>query len=176
MDRSNQQTPTKGWINAGIFTVGLALGAGLMYMLDPSVGRRRRAHILEKGNRAKNLSLHTSEKLARHLKNRAIGLLAVIRPSHLKKDIDDLTLRDRIRSRIGRKVRHPGAIKITVANGEATLCGPVLADEVESLLALTESVIGIKHVKNLLDVHENADKISSLQGSGKRYLQERGVV
>lgn len=62
-------------MNSGCaFLLGLAAGAGLMYLIDPQGGRRRRAVALDKlrswGGQAEDFA----EKKGRHLRNRALGL------------------------------------------------------------------------------------------------------
>jgi hypothetical protein len=61
--------------NAMTVLGGLALGAGLMYMLDPERGRRRRALLRDKLVSACNNSARATGSKARHLSNRARGLM-----------------------------------------------------------------------------------------------------
>ncbi len=60
--------------NACAFLCGLAVGAGVMYLIDPQGGRRRRSLALDKlrswGYQAEDFA----EKKGRHLRNRALGL------------------------------------------------------------------------------------------------------
>jgi CBS domain-containing protein len=53
---------------------GLALGAGLMYMLDPDVGRRRRALVRDKAMKYSNRTGRFVGKVGRDMSNRARGL------------------------------------------------------------------------------------------------------
>jgi len=53
------------------FTRGVLLGAGLMYIMDPSRGRRRRARVRDKGARAWQRSAQFMGKAGRDLGNRA---------------------------------------------------------------------------------------------------------
>jgi hypothetical protein len=54
---------------------GLALGAGLMYVLDPERGRRRRALMTDKMTSWCNRSARATGSKARHLSNRAKGIM-----------------------------------------------------------------------------------------------------
>ena len=54
----------------------LALGAGLMYMLDPAQGRRRRALVRDKAMRAMNQTSRYVERKGHHLSNKAQGVVA----------------------------------------------------------------------------------------------------
>ena len=61
-----------------------------------------------------------------------------------------------MRSRIGRVVSHPHAIRVTARAGRVTLRGPILAEEVDELLACVSAVQGVTGVENWLEVHERA--------------------
>lgn len=68
---------------SGTFTRGFLLGAGLMYLMDPSEGGRRRALVRGKG--------------------------AVTR--FRSGDAPDGVIEERVRATLGRIVSHPGAIR-----------------------------------------------------------------
>jgi len=61
--------------NAMVVLGGLALGAGLMYVLDPERGRRRRALMRDKLVSACNSAQRATGSKARHLSNRAKGIM-----------------------------------------------------------------------------------------------------
>jgi osmotically-inducible protein OsmY len=150
------------------FLCGTALGVAAMYMLDPDRGRRRRAVV---GDKAASLALDTQRALraaTRDAAHRIDGLRA--RARHLLTDEpvpDDLQLIERVRARMGRLVSHPRAIQVGANQGRVTLSGPVLAHEVDRLLDAVRSVWGVSSLDNKLAVHDHADSISSLQGSGE---------
>jgi hypothetical protein len=54
---------------------GIGVGAALMYLFDPNGGRRRRALIRDKAVGLSNDARETVEAKARHLSNRAQGLM-----------------------------------------------------------------------------------------------------
>ena len=54
---------------------GVGVGLGLMYLLDPERGARRRALIREKAIGMKNDITEMAEKKATHMRNKAQGLL-----------------------------------------------------------------------------------------------------
>jgi hypothetical protein len=62
-------------MNLLTFLKGAAIGAGFMYLFDPSQGRRRRARIRDKAVHAWNEAGDTVEAKTRDLGNRAQGLL-----------------------------------------------------------------------------------------------------
>ncbi len=158
---------------SSLVLAGVAIGAGFMFLLDPLSGRARRARIAEKSVKTRNLAFGYGGKYGRHFRNLATGILARLKPRITKRAFDDLTIRDRIRSEMGRKVRHAGAIEVAVVNGEARLSGPVLKDEVEELISAVKKVDGVRHVQNLLEVHLEAGKVPGLQGEGKLHSRKK---
>ncbi|HEX9943885.1 MAG TPA: BON domain-containing protein [Thermoanaerobaculia bacterium] len=150
-------------------SAGLAagLGAGLMYLLDPQGGGRRRAVARDKTVSALKKGGETARKTSRDLGNRTKGLVAEAGSKLRRGEVDDQVLRDRVRSKMGRVVSHPSAIEVTAEDGYVTLSGPVLAWEVDRLLVVVGKVKGVRDVENLLEVCESADDHPSLQGSGR---------
>jgi hypothetical protein len=53
---------------------GMGMGAGLMYMLDPRLGRRRRAHMRDKAVSLAHEAQDAAEVVGRDMRNRARGL------------------------------------------------------------------------------------------------------
>lgn len=64
---------------------------------------------------------------------------------------DDAQLRERVRSRLGDWVSHPGAITVDVDNGVVRVGGQVLAKELDGLLSRITGVAGVRKVHNALD-------------------------
>jgi hypothetical protein len=56
------------------FLAGVGVGAGLMYVLDPQMGRRRRAHARDKIVHAAHEAQDAAGAVARDVRNRAQGL------------------------------------------------------------------------------------------------------
>src|SRR5438874_12205809 len=56
------------------FFAGMGLGAGLMYVFDPQMGRRRRALARDKAVRLAHEAQDTAEVVRRDMTNRARGL------------------------------------------------------------------------------------------------------
>jgi uncharacterized membrane protein len=65
-------------------------------------------------------------------------------------------------------VSRPHAIEVGTEGGKIILKGPVLQDEVDHLLSVVRAVPGVEDVVNRLEVHEDAGKLSSLQGGVPR--------
>jgi uncharacterized membrane protein len=147
---------------------GLAVGAGLMYVLDPDAGRRRRALLSDKLGRTGHLTEEAIGTTTRDAINRSRGLAATVR-SRLRswmsgEPLDDVVLAERVRSLLGFLVSHPGSIGIVANQGMVTLSGPILAREVNRLLRAIQDLPGVRRVQNHLDVHEHPGDISGLQG------------
>ena len=154
--------------NANQWAGGIALGAALAYVLDPDQGNRRRALIRDRMVRASRKLRDATGVVAEDSRNRLYGTVAVLRSWVQSKPIDDDVLVARVRSKLGRTLTHPHAIDVTVSNGEITLCGPICADEVSSVLRSARRVPGVTRVNNELEAHEHTEHIPALQGRGRR--------
>lgn len=146
---------------------GLLLGAGLMYVLDPAGGRRRRALFRQKINRSIHRTQDVAGATARDLSHRMHGVLAELRGRRRPDGADDQILAERVRAKMGRYVSHPHAIKVHVEDGCAILSGPILAREVDGLVHAVALVRGIHDVESRLEVHETPEGVPALQGEGR---------
>lgn len=117
---------------------GIALGAGLMSIFDPSVGRRRRARLRRALRRIGG----------RRLADEAIGA--------------------RVRSVLARSVSHPRAITVDVKQGRVVLGGQVIAREVDGLLRRVRKVRGVRGVRSRMEAHDWAADVPELQGVATR--------
>ena len=148
--------------------LGIAVGAATMYLLDPQRGARRRAEVTQKMTRLSNVTGEAVETTSRDAWNRAQGLFAEIASWFSSEPVDDRILAERVRARLGYLVDHPGSIGVVANDGRITLTGPVLAHELEQLLAGVHRVPGVHEVINHLDVHKEPGDISGLQGGPSR--------
>lgn len=149
--------------------IGVALGAAGALMLDPQQGARRRALVRDKTLHA----IHEWRKFLdvgwRDLRQRGRGTLA--RAASLtggSGPVDDGLLAERVRSKLGRCVSHPGALSVSAEGGRVRLSGDVLAEEHPGLLKAVASVPGVREVEDAVARHVRADGVSSLQGEGRR--------
>jgi uncharacterized membrane protein len=150
--------------------LGVGLGAGLMYLFDPERGRRRRALLRDRLTSTGHHAAHQVNVTARDIGHRAAGLIAETRHEFMTEHPSDRVVAERVRSRIGRAVSHPHAIQVDVSGGRVTLSGPILAREVDDLLACVSTVRGVAGVESRLDVHEQPGRLSALQG-GRVFLR-----
>lgn len=143
---------------------GAGIGAAVAFMLDPGRGRRRRALLRDKVAHATRKTREGLEATARDVGNRARGVAAEARGRLAADVVDDERLVDRVRAQLGRAASHARAIDVRAQNREVTLRGPILAREVDGLLATVAAVRGVQRVINELEPHETAEGIPSLQG------------
>lgn len=147
---------------------GALIGAGVMYLLHPDRRARRFARLRDQGVHLGHVAEEAIGKTTRDLGNRATGLVHELGAAVASEPVDDAVLVERVRSKLGRLVRHPGAIEVAAENGRVTLSGLVLADEVARLLGGVGSVRGVTGVENRLAVRESAGDIPGLQGNPPR--------
>jgi hypothetical protein len=146
---------------------GAAVGAALLFVLDPNRGAKRRAMLRDKLVRAGRVAAEGASTTARDMSNRARGVAASIRGRFSDDDASDDVVRERVRATLGRASSHPRALDVDVRDGCVTLRGPILASEARGVLAVTASVRSVQGVVDELERHETAAGIPSLQGEGR---------
>jgi hypothetical protein len=154
-------------MNNKALLMGAAVGAGLIYMLDPQNGRRRRALASDKLTRATNVTWDACQKTTRDFVNRSAGIAAATRARLQADQVSDDVLVKRVRAKLGRVCSHPRAIAVEADAGRVTLRGPILAQEAPQTVAMAESVRGVRLVINELELHATAANAPSLQGEGQ---------
>jgi uncharacterized membrane protein len=155
-----------------IFAAGMAAGARCMYMLDPDLGRRRRALVCDRVTWVFHHTQRTLDKSLRDLGNRLQGLVANTTSLLMPERVPDEVLIERVRTRLGRVVSHPGAIEVAVKSGIVTLSGPVFEDEAPRLLWAVRSMRDVLGVENRLKLHRSAEGVPGLQGPERPRRQE----
>ncbi|HEU0199373.1 MAG TPA: SRPBCC family protein [Burkholderiaceae bacterium] len=148
--------------------LGFALGAGLMYMLDPDRGRRRRALLRDRVQHTAHLIGDAARVAARDTGHRAQGLWARARGRVLPESATDEVIALRVRAAIGRVVSNVRSIDVDVTGGRVTLRGPVLAHEVPELLARVATVRGVRDIDNRLTTYERSGNVPELQGGAQQ--------
>lgn len=152
------------------FFSGMLLGAGMMYLLDPARGNRRRALLRDQVVHAGHELEDAGERLegrSRDLRNRARGAAAEVRGRMRREEVSDEVLVERVRAEIGRAVSNPRAIDVSASDGRVTLSGPVLESEREALLSTAASVRGVEGIEDRLEAHASAEGVPGLQGSSR---------
>jgi uncharacterized membrane protein len=142
----------------------LGVGAGLMYLLDPDRGTRRRALVRDRIVHTLHALSGIVERGARDLSHRAHGFVVESQSFFRDEEVPDEVLTARVRSKLGHVVGHPHAIDVAVHRGRVELRGPVLSHDVEKLLSSIALIPGVRGLDSHLEGHAAPDHIAALQG------------
>jgi hypothetical protein len=146
------------------FTYGVAIGVGLMFLLDPRQAGARRARIRDKSMRAIHEVEHATSIGARDLEHRAQGVVARMRGSG-RHVADGHVIVERVRTTLGRHCSHPHAIQVLDKGGGCVeLKGAILARDLEDVLHAVSRVPGVRAIDDDLVVHDVPGSIPGLQG------------
>ena len=148
--------------------IGAGIGAGLIFLLDPTRGNRRRAVIRDKVVRAGRKSFDAAGATGRDVANRLQGVRAKAGNLLSGAQIDDAVMVERVRARLGRVASHPRAIDVHSCNGCITLTGDVFASEVASIMNTIAGMRGVVDVENQMTTHGSRPSVLSLQGASER--------
>lgn len=135
---------------------GLALGAGIMYLLDPADGRRRRHVTRDKVMKTMRRRRADARKQAQYAAGQAQGARIEAEKAqgirHEQTDLDDTTLARKVETVIFRDAAAPkGKVAVNAEHGVVYLRGEVeQADWIERLGEQARGVEGVTQVKNLL--------------------------
>lgn len=156
-------------LRQGLLTLGgIGLGAGLMYILDPDRGKRRRALVRDKIARGVNetgRAIGSVGTVSRDIGNRARGALANARSRFKTEEVPNDILESRVRSQLGHVVMHPGEIFVTADNGHVTLTGSAQPEEVDRLISRISSLPGVLKVSNLLRGQRESGDLGGIQSA-----------
>jgi hypothetical protein len=144
IDRESEDAMNKPMTTLG----AAAAGALAMYYLDPDLGERRRALLVDLVRNGL-----PPERRAGSRFGRRTSRIAQSDPG------SDADLRGRVQSRLGSVVSHPGAIRIDVDQGVVRLSGRVLAKERDGLLAQVQQVPGVRTLVNAMTAHDHPGEI-----------------
>jgi len=142
----------KRWAMLG----GLGLGAGLMYILDPSAGRKRRKTVADKTGVVRRKARGIG-RVSRDIGKEAWGLLTEAQGVFEGRMEDDETLTERVRARLLTTLDNPQSVQVLVENGVVTLAGTVGAAEFDRLVSSVLRVKGVRDVNDQLDVRPTAN-------------------
>ena len=142
---------------APLLFIGAAIGGAAMYFFDPDRGRRRRALVRDQAVRAQSNVRDMVDAGTRDLKNRGTVMLGRTRSLVTRRKPTDSVLAERVRSKMGRYVAHPGAIEVTAVDGEVTLKGSLFAHEHADLLDAVQGIAGCKaRERRTLDIRDRS--------------------
>lgn len=157
-------------------TFGIAVGAGLMFLLDPRRGNARRAMVRQQSVRAAHEVENAFGIGKRDLEHRARGIASLAFGKRRPVAVPDDVLVARVRSRLGRVCSHPHVVEVASKGaGVVELKGPVLRSDLDRTLAGVARVRGVRAIDDDLDVHDVAD-ITALRGNDRRWGQGRSLT
>ncbi|MBC8107118.1 MAG: YtxH domain-containing protein [Anaerolineae bacterium] len=134
----------------------LALGAGLLWMFDPRLGRSRRTWLRDKGMHWMRESGDFFRYAGTHAANRIRGTVAETRGYFRGNEpVDDAKLSARIRSELGRVVEDAHAVEVVAQDGYITLRGTADGAEITSVASLILGIRGVRGFDNQLRAHGN---------------------
>lgn len=154
------------------FVSGLALGAGLIWFLDPRRGGQRRAIVRDKMKHVAH-ELEEAARVGGHdLVNRVEGVRHELKARRRPTPADE-KLEERVRSELGRVCSHTRAIHVHAEGHRVRLEGPVLASEADEIVQHVARLRGVEEVDNHLEAHPDAERVPSLQGVHVHRRQRR---
>lgn len=133
---------------------GVAIGAGLMYFLDPNQGKRRQQDVMGNINRFTNEKQRALDAMQRDFANRSRGFVSEIKGRVHAEDPSDSLLEQRVRSAIGKVVSNAGAMIVIAEKGIVTFAGKVKDGELDELISVAHQVPGVKEVRHELETTE----------------------
>jgi hypothetical protein len=143
--------------------IGAAAGAGIMYVLDPVSGTRRRALARDKIGYARCQVTDAIGTILRDAQNRVRGLVAALVSELRPGKVPDHVLGDRIRSRLGTLVRYPRLVHVRCENGNVFLSGVVASDEVARAVHRIRRMQGVDRVENRLELRADPAELPGAQ-------------
>lgn len=150
------------------FLGGAAFGAGLMFIADPILGKRRRAIARDTAVHGAKVFSRAANITSRDMSRRLNGILAETKNLFTDTYVDDAVLADRVRTEVGRVCSHPN-VEVIVEDGCVTLQGPVVDREEQAVLEAAQSVKGVCGVINRMEPHKPLQNIAT-QASRERQL------
>lgn len=143
-----------------------AAGAAAMYLLDPETGRRRRSLVRERTGGAARDVQDSLRAARRDAANRMRGRLAETESHLAAEPVDDDTLHERIRAKLGHLMDRPSAVQVEVEGGRVVLSGEAPEDEAAALARYVAGMQGVADVENrLVENRLSAQQDASGQGA-----------
>jgi len=154
------------------FLSGLALGAGLLWFLDPRRGGQRRAIVRDKMKHVAH-ELEQAARVGSHdFVHRVEGARAEFEARRRPTPADG-KLEERVRSELGRICSHTRTIHVHAEGHRIRLEGPVLAAEADEIVQRVARMRGVEEIENHLEAHADASGVPSLQGEHVHHRPRR---
>lgn len=139
--------------------LGMALGAGLMYLLDGERMQRVRGLIRAQAARGANELEELGESFVargRELRRQADQSFRGATSRLRHHEVEDEVVEARVSQVIGHYVANPSSIRVSAEHGRVTLRGRANPDEMNALVEGVQNVSGVHDVINRLESRENA--------------------
>ena len=156
-------------MSSGHMIGSLGLAAGLTYLFDPEMGRRRRALIWDQAvHAAHNLRAVTLTKASGVRQRRLQGPSKKPDHSHHHEILSDQALAARVHSRLGRLVTYPSAIEVRVQGNQVTLSGPISKRDARRVLAGVRRISGVTEYVDHLERHADKEQLLADPAAARR--------
>ena len=154
--------------------IGLGVGAGTMYLMDPRYGKRRRAMIQDQFAEIAHNADEMVDKSMRDMRNRAQGIVAETYSKLSEQDTSDWIVEQRVRSEMGRIIPYSRSIDVMVHDGLVSLRGPILMRDKAYLLGKINHLPGVRTIADKLEALESTEGVPGLHVEGRNMPASQG--
>jgi osmotically-inducible protein OsmY len=149
-DAESRQPESRAGSPRRTLLAGVAIGAGLSYLFDPTRGAGRRAMLRDRAVSLVRSAGRDLNARAHDVKNRVQGTLAEAR-THLRNEAaENEQLAARVRAALGHRIERVRPIEVVAEGGRVVLRGQVPEYEIEAAIATARTVRGVADVENQL--------------------------
>ena len=139
--------------NARSIILGAGLGAGVMFLLDPVNGHRRRALVRDQRVHAGRLASRFFAEAWCDLQSRVGGRWHELKARWENEPVAKKVLAERVRAKVGRIVHHAREVTVSVERaGVVVLRGRVAPFEKGALVEAVRRIPGVKSIDDALEL------------------------
>ncbi|HLH30930.1 MAG TPA: hypothetical protein VKY31_06975 [Terriglobia bacterium] len=163
----------------GLGIIGAGIGAGLMYLLDPQLGRRRRAILHDKTVSLTRQATDVVDKTARDVRNRAYGTVVSIKTGHVM-DMHPSILNANWPPAIRLLVGAAGTVMAAAGVAKRGLSGTVLTGIGLGSVAVAVTNVSVRDIINRAattsETQTPARQTESAAGGPQAHIKRRNVA
>jgi gas vesicle protein len=135
-----------------------AIGAGIMYIADPRLGRARRSWLMDKSRSMVNRTGKSFYRTGRHMANKAKGVVAETRGAG-----QDLV--ERINGSLRGMLKDPSSVQVSCdMSGTVTLVGRIASEQYDRVLQMVQSMPGVNSIVNRLETTPSTNTSTTTSG------------